>query len=83
MQPVSPATAPTPVHRRSGRDGVPAAVAALLLIASLVPVWTGAHWPSQDGPAHAYNAAVLLQLKRPAFHRFFRLNAVPVPNWAA
>ncbi len=58
---------------------------AVLLVAHLVPVWAVSHWPSQDGPEHAFNAVVLQDYHRPdgaIYRRFFTLNQKPVPNWA-
>ncbi len=74
-------SAAVPARRRPGS----ALLIGLLLVAHLVPVWAVSHWPSQDGPEHAFNAAVLRDYHRPdgaVYRRFFTLNRRPVPNWA-
>jgi hypothetical protein len=55
-----------------------------LLAAHLVPVWGFRYFPSQDGPAHLENAAILRDYhdpNRPLLRTFYHLNADPVPNW--
>jgi hypothetical protein len=55
-----------------------------LIIATLIPLWACAHFPSQDGPSHAYAAVVEHDYNRPdrpKFREFFVLNDRIVPNW--
>jgi hypothetical protein len=55
-----------------------------LLAAHLVPVWGFRYFPSQDGPAHLENAAILRDYHdpdRPLLRTFYHLNTDPVPNW--
>jgi hypothetical protein len=55
-----------------------------LLLLQLVPAWWFTYFPSQDGPAHLENAAILRDFGRPdrAFlHTFYTLNTRPEPNW--
>ena len=55
-----------------------------LIIATLIPLWACAHFPSQDGPAHAYAAVVAHDYYRPdrsRFREFFLINDQIVPNW--
>jgi hypothetical protein len=59
-------------------------VFALLLLILLIPIWSFHYFPSQDGPAHLENAALLLDYQRPDRplpHDFYVLNANPNPNW--
>ena len=55
----------------------------LLIAACLVPVWTVAYFPSQDGPAHVYNAMILRDYHGPqgaGFRTYFELSNEPEPN---
>jgi hypothetical protein len=61
-------------------------LAALFVAASLLhllPVWRVDHVPTQDGPSHLYNAAVLNELAAgtPQFRRVFVADLRPHPNW--
>jgi hypothetical protein len=57
-------------------------LALLVTAATVVPFWTCAVVPTQDGPAHLYNAWLLAHFDEPELQagRFFRVNAF-VPNW--
>lgn len=55
----------------------------LLLVASLVPIWTFDYFLSQDGPAHLYNVQVLLDYGDPArtaYREYFQASVRPLPN---
>src|SRR4051794_12779606 len=54
-----------------------------LLAAFLAPVWLLDYFPTQDGPAHLYNAWLLRDFVRPdsPFREFFEVRTEPVPNW--
>jgi hypothetical protein len=55
-----------------------------LLAAHVVTVWTFRYFPSQDGPAHLENAAILRDYHdpgRPLLRTFYQLNTNPKPNW--
>lgn len=56
----------------------------LLIVASLVPIWCFAYFPSQDGPSHLNNANILRLYPwhdLPTFREFYTINAHPLPNW--
>jgi hypothetical protein len=57
-------------------------LALIVAAASIVPFWTCAVVPTQDGPAHLYNAWLLVHFDDPALQaaRYFRINLF-VPNW--
>jgi hypothetical protein len=45
------------------------------------PVWTLGHFPSQDGPSHLYNAAVLAQWSgQPVYRQYYELHFTPAGN---
>ncbi len=54
-----------------------------LLLVHTVPVITFGWFPTLDGPAHVYNARIILELLTgDAFTgRFFAINPFPEPNW--
>ncbi len=55
-----------------------------LLLASLAPIWWFRYFPSQDGPAHLENAAILREYhdpQRSLLRIFYEINAQPEPNW--
>ena len=55
----------------------------LLIGLTLLPIWSAHYFPSQDGPAHVYNALILRDWHRPQggiFRHYFELNADPEPN---
>ncbi len=55
-----------------------------LLTAHLLPIWHFRYFPSQDGPAHLENAAILRDYhdpNRPLLRTYYSLHAGPVPNW--
>lgn len=57
---------------------------ALLIAAHLVPIWSFAHFPSQDGPTHLENAQILREYDHPdrtAFRDYYTLNTDLNPNW--
>ena len=54
------------------------------MAALLLPLWTVARVPSNDGPVHVYNAWVLHHLHDPALPHVghhFQVVLSPVPNW--
>jgi len=57
----------------------------LLIILHILPLWIFKYFPSQDGPAHVYNAYVLKEFnnaEESAFMReYYRLNLTLFPNW--
>jgi len=55
---------------------------ALALAPALAAVWTHPGFVTQDGPAHLYNAHVLLHASDPPFRRAFSVRREPLPNWA-
>jgi hypothetical protein len=58
-------------------------VFVLLLALSLLPIWAFAFFPSQDGPSHVHNAAVLAEYARAdrtAFHEYYFLKLQLEPN---
>jgi hypothetical protein len=72
------------VSAPAGRPATRRAWLLTLLVASasVVPFWTCAVVPTQDGASHLYNAWLLLHRDDPALQasRFFRVNPF-VPNW--
>ncbi len=57
-----------------------------LALLCLLPLWTVRFLPTTDGPAHVYNAGILLELltgggDAPRFTEHFELNPRLVPNW--
>lgn len=55
----------------------------VLIALSLLPLWSARYFPSQDGPAHIYNALILRDYHRPSgavFREYFELNPGPEPN---
>ena len=60
------------------------ALFALLLLATIAPVWCFRYFPSQDGPAHLENATILKEYHQPdrtIFRTYYRINTNPDPNW--
>jgi hypothetical protein len=59
-----------------------AALVALLMAASLVPIWIGARFPSQNGPWYLFIVHVLKELGNPQwnFADFYQVNWRPVPH---
>lgn len=56
-------------------------VFALLLALCVLPVWTVAHFPSNDGPVHVFIAKLLAgDLGRGVYPEYFRLNPSVEPN---
>ena len=57
----------------------------LLIILHILPLWVFKYFPSQDGPAHVYNAYVLKAFndtEESAFMReYYKLNLRLFPNW--
>jgi len=56
-----------------------------LVVASLVPIWLFRYIPTQDGPAHLYNAHVLREYLNPDynFQQFYNLRTMFIPNLIA
>jgi hypothetical protein len=60
------------------------ALFCVLLLACVIPIWWLPEIPTQDGPAHLYNAYLLSGWWKSPFpidRTFFALNPAPVPNW--
>lgn len=56
--------------------------AVLIEVAQILPIWLIHYFPTQDGPSHLANAAVLAGYGQHALYReYFRLSLLPVPNW--
>lgn len=56
----------------------------LLIVVHLIPLWVFPYFPSQDGPAHIYNASVLREyhvLDHSIFREYYLLNQKLSPNW--
>lgn len=54
---------------------------AALLVLECVPVWTLRHFPSQDGPSHLYNAAVLANWNsQPLYRQYYEVRLTPAGN---
>ncbi len=71
--------------RRGIAGGIGILVRLWPLVPSLLAIWTTSAFATQDGPAHLYNAAILLsQLQGDpnAFGAAFEVRWRPVPNWA-
>ncbi len=65
---------------------VPTAAGALAAAVLLAPLWAFGSFPSQDGPAHVYNARLLLlmlQGQLPEAQAFYALHLSPFPNWTS
>lgn len=61
-----------------------AATALAVFLILLAPVLCFRYFPTVDGPAHLYNAAIIRDVwfsREPFFGRFFSFNSEPVPNW--
>ncbi len=54
----------------------------LLILITLIPVWTFRYFPSQDGPLHLYNAYVLKNYSAPhySFSSYYKINSLLLPN---
>jgi len=56
-----------------------------LLAIHLIPIWSFAHFPTQDGPTHLENAQILREYHfadRTAFREYYTLNTQLNPNWS-
>jgi hypothetical protein len=56
----------------------------VLFLILLAPILCFRYFPTVDGPAHLYNAAIIRDMwfgSEPFFSRFFSFNPEPVPNW--
>jgi hypothetical protein len=56
----------------------------VLTVVGVLPVWTHAFFPSQDGPDHLQNARILGELlwsEKSAFHEYYVVNPSLNPNW--
>jgi hypothetical protein len=63
-----------------------AATAFGLLALQMSLPWTAPHFVTQDGPSDVYGTAVawdLLTNPQSYYHSFYRLQSLPVPNWAS
>ena len=56
-----------------------------LLILHILPIWLFTYFPSQDGPAHIYNAYVLKSFhdfeEGKLMRQYYQLNLTLFPNW--
>lgn len=71
--------------KRAWGGGAPAETALWLGLtaAYLVPIWAFAYVPSEDGPSHLANAAIISRYYDPAastIRAFYLLKTTPVPN---
>src|SRR6516162_5449774 len=60
------------------------ALFALLLLATIAPVWCFRYFPSQDGPAHLENATILKEYywpDREIYRTYYTIDTHPNPNW--
>ena len=60
------------------------AVRVAVAVTLLSPLWLFSLFPSQDGPAHVYNAGLALRLLREpsdVLRAFFEWNLEAFPNW--
>lgn len=56
-----------------------------MIVAHLIPLWAFRYFPSQDGPAHLENAAIVREYHDPArtaFRAYYVFNQRFTPNWA-
>jgi hypothetical protein len=62
-----------------------AAVFWAAAIVYVLPVWAFPYLPTQDGPAHLYNAQILKDYRSPeaGYDAFFELRAEPLPNFTS
>lgn len=70
-------------YRRRFARGFDFLFAALIAL-HLLPIWSVAHFPSQDGPNHLYSADILRRYGGPEgelARRFYTINPRPNPNW--
>jgi len=64
--------------------GLESALFWFFLIACAAPIWCLSQIPTQDGPAHLYNAYLLSGWWKTSFpvdRTYFAFNPAPVPNW--
>ena len=57
---------------------------ALLIIVHILPIWIFKYFPSQDGPAHVYNAYILNaipSIESTLLRTYYEVNLTPFPNW--
>lgn len=60
------------------------AIFLLVVVYSLIPIIAYKFFPTNDGPAHLYNAMLLKSLiieKNEFLNQYFILNSVTLPNW--
>ncbi|AMV36559.1 hypothetical protein [Planctomyces sp. SH-PL62] len=84
-QPSDPAAAgpipdPGPAWVSPRRD---LAVVAMMLAPALAAIWSIPWFLTQDGPAHLYNAAIIIDSLRgcPVFGDYYVVRWEPLPNW--
>jgi hypothetical protein len=56
----------------------------LLVLLQLIPIWSVEHFPSDDGPAHVYNAIVMREFDQPdraKLREYYARNPRLNPNW--
>lgn len=56
----------------------------ILVCLYLLPIWSFEYFPTQDGPAHVYNAYLIKVFDLPefsSFHEYYRLNDAINPTW--
>ena len=78
--PVPPDVRPRALPRRFA---LPIAL-ALALAPAVVAIWSGRWFVTQDGPAHLYNARVIVESGNPqsSYPGIYEVHARPLPNWA-
>jgi len=55
-----------------------------LILIQLTPIWTFKYFPSQDGPTHLENAAILREYHHPdrtVFRKYYLINTSNISNW--
>lgn len=73
---------PRPQHPTAKRWFRESTLFALLICVSLVPIWAFRYVPTQDGPAHLYNAWLLTQHGNGSnLWDYFEINTKLSPNW--
>ena len=62
----------------------PKLLIASLIILHILPIWVFRYFPSQDGPAHVYNAYVLNSMpstESVLLRDYYQVNLALFPNW--
>ena len=62
----------------------PKLLIASLIILHILPIWIFRYFPSQDGPAHVYNAYILNSMPSTEsilLRDYYQVNLALFPNW--